>query len=443
MLDIQHVDRARRFFGADGDRVKAPWRLFWVALAVRLAYMTLAHTYRIKPLEDHFAFGFEAGRIAQALATGYGYADSFSNVYIRHTGPTAWLPPAYPLLLAAVFKVFGVYTRASAWVILAINCALSAWTAMAVWELGARFSGLKNARWAGWLWALYPAAMQYAVRWVWEMTLTTALFAWVIVLAVRMRVEPSHNTLSRWAWFGVTWGLIALSNSTLLLFLPVCGIWILLGSWRHPELPRSLAAATLAGLIFIAALTPWTLRNYRAFHTFIPLRGNFGAEMYMGNGPGANGLLMEYNHPFQAPEQLRLYARMGEVSYVKMRGAAAATFIRSDRLLFVRNTLKRVDYFWVSVPHPADDAWFVEFFRVFNFAFISLSGLLGLALALGRRMPAAPLFAWAFLLLPLPYYIVTVHARFRHPLEPLICVLGVLLFQSAERSRNPIRPATP
>jgi hypothetical protein len=36
-----------------------------------------------------------------------------------------------------------------------------------------------------------------------------------------------------------------------------------------------------------------------------------------------------------------------------------------------------------------------------------------------------------------PYYIVTVHARFRHPLEPLICILGVYLFQSAERRTRP------
>jgi hypothetical protein len=68
-----------------------------------------------------------------------------------------------------------------------------------------------------------------------------------------------------------------------------------------------------------------------------------------------------------------------------------------------------------------------------NFAFISLAGLLGLGLALRRRVPAAGLFAWAFLLLPIPYYVVTVHARFRHPLEPLIAVLGVYLFQSAEK----------
>jgi hypothetical protein len=39
---------------------------------------------------------------------------------------------------------------------------------------------------------------------------------------------------------------------------------------------------------------------------------------------------------------------------------------------------------------------------------------------------------WMFLLLPLPYYLVTVQARFRHPLEPLIAVLGVYLFRSTE-----------
>ena len=34
----------------------------------------------------------------------------------------------------------------------------------------------------------------------------------------------------------------------------------------------------------------------------------------------------------------------------------------------------------------------------------------------------------------LVYYMVTVHARFRHPLESLIAILSVYLFQSAEES---------
>ena len=70
-----------------------PWRIFWVGLVVRLLYMTLAHTYHVRPAQDHFAFGWESGRIARALVTGFGYADPFTG----HTGPTAWHPPLYPL----------------------------------------------------------------------------------------------------------------------------------------------------------------------------------------------------------------------------------------------------------------------------------------------------------------------------------------------------------
>jgi hypothetical protein len=46
------------------------------------------------------------GRVARSLATGHGYADPFGG----HSGPTAWVPPLFPLILALVFKLFGVYT---------------------------------------------------------------------------------------------------------------------------------------------------------------------------------------------------------------------------------------------------------------------------------------------------------------------------------------------
>ena len=430
--------RLARFFNPPTEGYRAPVRVFWVALVVRLLYMTLAHQYRVKTFDSNFLFGYEAGRIAQALATGFGYADPFGNAFIRHTGPTAWLPPVYPLLLGGVFKVFGVYTRMSAWVILGINCVFSAWTAMAVWEMGARLANRRVALWSGWLWALYPAAMQYAVKWIWEMSITTALFAWVVVLAMRMRADPAVRPVRRWAWFGLIWALIGLSNSSLLIYLPVCGLWLLWGVYKDaPMLLRKwVAGAVLSGVVFVAAIAPWTLRNWEVFHAFIPMRGNFGVELYLGNGPGSNGILMESNHPYESPAQLRLYATMGEVEYVKMRGALAKKFIADHPMNFVHNTAMRIYYFWVSVPHPMDEAWYNEWGRTTNFFFLSLAGLMGLALALKRRLPGAGLWAWAFLLLPIPYYAVTVHARFRHPLEPMICVLGVYLFQSAELRRS-------
>jgi len=448
--------RLRTFFNPPmPNPLRAPARIFWVGFLVRVLYITFAHTYRIRIAEDHFQFGWEAGRIARALVTGYGYADPFANAYLAHTGPTAWLPPLYPLLMAAIFRVFGVYTHASAWVLLTIQSSFSAATAVATWEIAARCFNRRVALWSAWIWAFYPAAMQYAVRWPWEMTISTALFSFTLVLTLRMRSigNTSANTQSdpyslspvtSWLLFGLLWALIALSNSSLLIFLPVCGLWILLPNLGTPSKLRlggilhHLTGPTLAIVLFLVCIAPWTIRNQNVFHAFIPLRGNLGAELYMGNGPGSNGLLMEYFHPFQDPVQLRLYASLGEVRYVAQRGASAKAFIAAHPAHFAADVTRRILFFWIGVPHPADEAWYNELGRTLNFAFISLAGLLGLALALRRSIPAAGLFAWAFLLLPIPYYLVTVHARFRHPLEPLLCIFAVYLFQSAERGPNTV-----
>jgi 4-amino-4-deoxy-L-arabinose transferase-like glycosyltransferase len=405
---------------------RAPWSLVWVAFAVRVLYLTLAHTYRIRAYDDHMLFGEEMGRIARALATGYGFSDPFRG----HTGPTAWVGPLYPLLLAGVFRLFGVFTPLSAWVILTLDSLLSALTAGAIWEIAVRCFDQKVARWSAWIWALYPAAMQYAVRWVWDTSLTTFLFSWVFVVALRMR---SAATLGRWALLGLLWGLTGLSNPALLIFLPACGLWVLAGTTGRK---RQAGGVLLAAVLFTACMGPWTWRNWNVFHHFVPARGNFGAELYLGNGAGATGLIMEHDHPIQAPSQLRLYSRLGEISYSKLRGEQAMAFIHSNPMLFVRNTLKRVFFFWAGVPHPSSKTEWVEYFRSLNFIFGSVCGLLGLALALHRKAPAAALFTWAFLLLPLVYYAVAAHARFRHPLEPLIVVLGVYLFQSAELTKT-------
>ena len=401
--------------------------------------MTLAHTWRIRPYEDHFQFGWEMARIARALVTGYGFADPFHG----HTGPTAWVTPAYPLLIAAVFKLFGVYTPFSAWVLLAINCVLNALMVRTTYEIAARCfaqsGGQTIATWSAWAWAVYPAAMQYAVRWVWEMTLTAFLFSWLLVLALRMRqigegaAKPENGqTTSRWAMFGLLWGLAALANPEICIMLPVMGVWILLGSYRT----RQLGRATLGAVLCLAVIAPWSWRNWEVFHHWVPLRGNFGAELYLGNGPGAVGLLMEYNHPGESAGQLRLYRDMGEVAYVRMRGEDAKRIIRSDWPRFWKLSLTRLYFFWFGVPHPADDAPWVEYGRSLNYQIFSVTGLLGLAVALRRRVPAAGLFAWCFALLPLLYYFVTVHARFRHPFEPLIAILTVYLLQSAAPGRS-------
>lgn len=418
-------------FRRDASR-RTVTRAFWVGFLVRVAYMTLAHTYQLRPYEDHFQFGYEMGRIGRSLALGHGFADPFHG----HTGPTAWVGPLYPLIIAAVFRIAGIYTPLSAWLLLTLNSLASALIVFPIAAIVHRmFAGNAKAPrillWSVWLWALYPAAMQYAVKWIWEMSVSTLLLTCAIALALRLRQETytPGRLLRDWALFGALWGLIALSNPALVILLPFAGLWTI---WRTDRGVRALPPAVFGALVFFAVLAPWMLRNLRVFHHFVPLRANFGAELYLGNGPGARGLLMEYEHPYQDPLQYRLYVAMGEYEYAKFRGRAAMAVIRGDRGLFLRNTIKRVFFFWFSVPSGAARSIWGGLPRALNFGFISTSGLLGLGLALRRRVPGAWLLAWAFLLLPLVYYCVTVHARFRHPLEPMIAILSVYLFQSAE-----------
>jgi 4-amino-4-deoxy-L-arabinose transferase-like glycosyltransferase len=429
---------AKRAFSA-----RNPWLLFWAGFLVRVLYITFAHTYRIRLFQDHFQFGWEMGRVARALVTGYGYADPF----VGHTGPTAWVPPLYPLLLAAIFKLFGVYTALSAWVVLTIDSIFSAATAIFVYQIAARCYSRKVAVWSAWLWALYPAAMQYAVHWVWETALTAFLFTWTLALALKMRGIPPrepypeetgqipNQTTAQWLLFAALWALIALSNSTLLLFLPVCGVWILLAA---RPFSTGFKNAALATLLFLAILAPWTIRNYRVFHTFVPLRDNLGAELESSSGPGSNGFPVMATLPLveRAPQTM-LYKSLGEARYVKLQGAKAKAYIAAHPAHYALISLKRFYFFWVSVPHPAEHGELNEFLRELSFCFLSITGIFGLALSLKNRVPAAGIFAWAFLLLPFTYYFITANARFRHPLEPLIAIFSVYLFQStAPRNRS-------
>jgi hypothetical protein len=430
---------------------RAPSSMFWVGFIVRVLYITLAHTYRTRLGQDHLQFGWEMGRIARALATGFGYSDPFTG----HSGPTAWVPPLYPLLLAGIFKIFGVYTAQSAWVILTINSIFSAATSSVIYEIAARcFNSLGSSRarkialWSGWLWALHPAAMQYAVRWVWDMAVTAFLFSKVIVLALRVRSigedapAAETQTTARWAMFGVLSGMIGLLNSTLLLFVPVCGIWMLLSVAKNKAaLPRTLAKAVMAGALFFACLAPWMWRNWTVFHAFVPIRGNFGAELHASVAEGYNGFTLGSRIPVcdVCPEYIE-YKQMGELAYVRREGELAQQYIRVHKLQFVQLAVKRFYFYWVSVPHPIEFGVWNEAFRVLNYSFISFAALLGLALALKERIPGAVLFAWAFALLPLVYYFVTVQARFRHPLEPIMTILAVFLFQSATSRRTSPAP---
>ena len=461
-------------------RFHAPWVIFWVGFGLRVAWIVIGRTYRFQPLMDHFQYGWEVGRIARSLVEGQGYANPFNGP----SGATAWLAPLYPLLMALGFKLFGVYSQGAAIFVEVCDSAFSAGTALAVYEIAARCFdargiarrgavgwpvGAPVAMWSAWLWALYPADMQYAVRWIWEMSLSTFLFAWALVIALRLRgvgefvalegvrtpgakaqvlskampeaeasgylfVAGQRKRTGLWLVFGVLWGLVGLSNPSLLICLPAMVVWVAwpeLRVWRLRG--RTMVGWAVTGVAFAAVMAPWVVRNERVLHAFVPTRSNLGVELYDSTLEQNDVFPWGAAMPMWAGDPVfREFVRMGEVPFAKMRQREALERIRARPEKFARNAVDRFLFYWDDTPHPTDHLM-GEYFRRAQYALVSLCGLMGLALMLRRRVEGAGLFALCFLLVPLPYYLVTVQARFRHPLEPLIAILGVYLFRSAEK----------
>jgi 4-amino-4-deoxy-L-arabinose transferase-like glycosyltransferase len=417
---IASWDRFRRWW------VEARTSPLWIALlafVLRVIWIVAAHTYRFKTLDDNFSFGWEMGRIGRSLAQGQG----FSNPFNQATGPTAWEPPLYPFLIAAVFKLFGIYTHASALVLLCINSLFSALTCVPIFLIAKRCFSDKVAIWTAWIWALLPSVMFWCTRWVWETSLAALLLALIFWLTLDLE---EREGLTPWLQFGLVWGIAALTNTSLLAFLPAAGLWAWYRRWKRGK--RSLAGVVLASLLFIACIAPWTARNYRIFGRLMFLRSNFGAELRIGNGPGADGTWQEYLHPTQNIYQMRLYRQLGETAYIDQRKREALAFIREDYGRFIGLCVKRSVYYWAGAPRASETPALV---LVKNSIFLASSVLAfwGLGRALRKRRPGAWLFFWLILCYPAIYYAVFPHPRYRHPIEPELGILIVYVISEAEK----------
>ena len=412
---------------ARGWRYSLTWMVV-IGFALRIVGILLIHSYKFRTAQENFGFGWEMGRIARAIAAGEG----FSNPFHLITGPTAWEPPLYPYLIAGIFKLFGTYTQFSAFVLLSINSLFSALTCIPICYIARKCFDEKVAVWSAWTWAVLPYVMYWSVRWVWETSLTAFLLSVIFWLTLEME----NRGVIAFVGFGALWGVTALTNPTCLSFLPFSFFWVW---WRRRRRAASaIPGLILASIIFVAAISPWLVRNYRVFGRFVFLRDNFGAELRMGNGPSADGTWMWYLHPTQNILQMRKYKAMGELAYVAERKREALDFIRShpDRFLVV--SFRKFVYFWAGVPR-ASEIWQLAQTKNSLFLASSVLAIWGMLRALRQRRFGAPLFAMLMLVYPAVYYFVFAHPRYRHPIEPEMMIVGVYLITQAESKESRAR----
>jgi 4-amino-4-deoxy-L-arabinose transferase-like glycosyltransferase len=389
------------------------------ALTIRIIVVCIF--YRSLPDADlHYErFGWEVGWVARALASGHG----FSSPYYPFSGLTALVPPLYTGLLAAVFRLFGVYSLKSGFVILSINSLFSTLTCIPVY-FSAKYSlGPRAAKIACWAWALYPFAIYFSADRVWEYSLSVLLFTTCFCIAQRLH---SYARPIAWLGFGALYGLAALSNPAVLVVLPFLLALAMLKVNQAGQPWLLKGTMTVAGTLLVIA--PWTARNYRELHVICPVRDNFWLEFYAGNFGDTSDPNPPSAHPASNPVEMKKFLAQGETAYLLEKRALAIDYVRRHPLYFVQVSFRRIVYYWTGFWSFSHEYRQREPFQLPNIFFcgaVTLMMLRGARRLWREDRDAALPYLVLVLFFPLTYYVTHPWMDFRQPIEPAIVVLAI------------------
>lgn len=371
----------------------------------------------------------ESGNIAASFASGHG----FSSPFRIDTGPTAWMPPAYPWLLAGIFRVFGVRTYASFLAAVALNILCSAFACAPIFFAGKRIGGLTVAALAAWLWVFFPNTILNAFESIWDASVAALLAA--IILWATLTIEKSERWRD-WIGYGLLWGVALLTNVTLISLFP-----LLLGWLAYHRRKPSLNSRDLAGLIraifakpifafgiAVLCCVPWTIRNYVVFHRIVPLRSTLGLQMWIGNNENPQEAWKEELHPiFNSAERAR-YIRMGEIEYMREKQNEAIEFMLTHPKRDVTQFASRFVATWSGgTPTPLEDfvrtpgLWF-RGVLLFNF-FVAIGTAAGVVVLWKQRSVYLFPIAVFPVVFPWAYYLTLVVPRYRLPVDPAVMLL--------------------
>jgi 4-amino-4-deoxy-L-arabinose transferase-like glycosyltransferase len=381
--------------------VASPRTVFLVALIARLWVLTQllpANAWR-----DFYQYN-EPAHIAWSVVSGAGYSSPWANTLAT---PTAQQPPVYPYLLAGIFKLAGAYSYLSLWIAVGLNAVISALTAVVILGIGKRVFGTPTGVLAAWVWSCWIYEAVVAIR-LWESSLSALL------LAVGLWLLPKQAGSLRpllWITFGALAGVAALTNTTLLSVFPFFWLWLWVGYRRRGfSCTRWLVASVV---VCVLVLLPWTVRNYATFNRIVPIRDNFGLELWLGNHAGV-GHVFDSDFPILDPSE---YNRLGEIRFMDSKRDIALEFIGRNPGTFLRLSARHFFQFWSA---PEKSAWLG----------LSLLAWMGMVLALRRKGLEAVPYALVVLVFPLVYYVTHVFSTYRHPIEPVIVLLAAYLMVS-------------
>ena len=278
--------------------------------------------------------GGEYRCIAEALAQGRG----FSNPFGDPTGPTAWMPPIFPALIAAMLMAFGSF-EAVAVVVLTLQNVVLIYMGFIV----LRFASEPGSPGGSRIVVLVAYALTIAANYFYYFRFThdhVVVGLWVCLIvdfADRLWGRPPRACVV--ALWGIAGGLSALTAPVLALVWAGLTTMLAVAARRI----RLYASACLIACLVVA---PWMARNAIVFHQLIPVKSNLAFELYQSQCLEKDGVLRfttSSSHPYRSPDGIerRLYAREGETEYLHQKGIAFLQSVRENASSYLRRVGNR------------------------------------------------------------------------------------------------------
>jgi 4-amino-4-deoxy-L-arabinose transferase-like glycosyltransferase len=417
------------------------WLILLLALLLRIGYVVATPGYELV----HDATDYD--KAAKTIARGEGWP-------LSHGRETTFRPPAYPIVLAGVYKVAGVEhepkaERAKAGRIFGIFTStlivlLTGVVARQLW--GRRVMLL----------AMAGAAVYVPLILVGASVMSEPLFAVLLLGALSAAIQHRRST-HRWRWVvlaGILGGLTCLTRANaLVLLLPLgLAVWTVRPRWSV----RALAAPALLVVLALLTISPWTIRNAVTFHRFIPVSTQLGSALA---GTYNDQARLDKENPaswratFHIPEFNDIQARIRQtpepVVEQELRSRSKA-FIRKHPAYVAKvaewTTLRMFELGGLDWSrHTASTISVTANWAMAGVYCFWVFTLLAIAGAFTRLARSTPLFVW---LVPILLYLSVVFLvvetpRYRTGIDPFIVMLAALALRQVLPGAGDREPPPP
>ena len=196
-------------------------------------------------------------------------------VFHEYNEPTVFITPSYPVFLALIFKIFG-YGFIGLQVARVIQAVLSSVTIALAYLIAKSLFNKETALIASFLVSFYFPNIVTPGYFLTE-SLFTVLLMLLLYLSMKFSEKPEPSQFIK---LGFIWAAATLCRPTI-AFYPLLLFFFLFVS-KKLTIKNALKLSSAMLLSFLIILSPWWIRNYVEYRTFIPLAESSGNPLLQG-----------------------------------------------------------------------------------------------------------------------------------------------------------------